>query len=307
MNYVTRLAPTPSGYLHVGNAWSFFCTLKIAAYYEARLHLRIDDFDSQRMREEYIEDIYDSLEWLGITDYSGPRNLQEYYRGSPSEKILKTSQEILTKHQADKSPGRKMYPCSCSRKNIRDWYELNGEEARGYPAICRNRFDLDGLNMPWRFDVSGIKTIVYNELENKKEFEFHKNSDFLICNKEAVPSYQLQSIVYDDSLDVNLVVRGEDLLESTAYQMALVRELGVWNKRPIKFWHHPLVADEKGNKLSKSQGAVSLLHWRKKGIKSSLLREYFEELFQKINPWSQEFERKSPKLVIKFADFLKLI
>ena len=253
MKLQTRLAPTPSGYLHLGNAWSFVLTWLAARSQGGKIHLRIDDLDAARYRDEYLEDIFETLHWLGLDWDSGPRNAVEFKAMYSQRLRLKRYHEALN---GLKETG-KVYACTCSREQIRRDGEAVGIAV--YPGTCREkglRLDSEGEALRFRADA-----MVKARDESGKVFELYPQRDMgdvVLRQKNGDPSYQLASVVDDEDAGINFVVRGMDLMPSTGSQLNLAEILG-WKTFPsARFWHHALVLDNAGGKLSKSSGVRSL-------------------------------------------------
>lgn len=281
----TRLAPTPSGFLHIGNGASFVATWALARAYGGSVLLRIDDLDAERMRSEYIEDIFKTLDWLGldwdegaysVEDFS--KNWSQHLRLEAYEKALKDLQETGD-----------LYACNCSRKDIR-LASTNGL----YPNTCRNKRLQKTENTAnyekttaWRIKVEAEKTVQFNHLKKTPPLSILTNfeqkldtfsvnlsqtmGDFIVKQKNGLPSYQLASLVDDGLFGINCIVRGQDLLHSTAAQIFLAEKLNNTSFLATTFWHHPLLTDTKGVKLSKSEGATSLLDLRERNNSASIV------------------------------------
>lgn len=255
----TRFAPTPSGYLHPGNALSFLLTWTIARHAGARILLRIDDLDRKRYRREYLQDIFETIEWLGLDYDEGPVGVEDFEKNWSQLLRVEAYREAVDQlgHHAE------TYGCSCTRRDIRQ----HAFDHR-YPGTCRHK-DLPRLptGMAWRLHVPTEATISYRDFTGWPHFlqPAQLLGDVVIHQKDGFPSYQIASLVDDRIFEVDLILRGEDLMPSTAVQLFIASLLG-WNTfLEASFWHHPLVLGNRGVKLSKSQGATSLLSWRERG------------------------------------------
>ncbi len=284
----TRLAPTPSGFLHIGNGASFVATWALARAYEGQILLRIDDLDAERMRSEYVDDIFRTLDWLGLDWDEGPFSTEDFTKNWSQHLRLEVYQKALQNLQKTGD----LYVCNCSRKDIRE-RSTNGL----YPNTCRqNRLNPTAAmshyekNTAWRIRLDNEKRVVFKNIENigplsingffdeknvfSKHFEVdlsEKMGDFVVRQKNGLPAYQLASLVDDAFFDINFIVRGEDLLDSTAAQIFLAERLNQAVFLTTTFWHHPLIADENGSKLSKSEGAASLLALRESGYSAAIV------------------------------------
>ncbi|MGV1005228.1 MAG: glutamate--tRNA ligase family protein [Candidatus Nanopelagicales bacterium] len=238
---ITRIAPTPSGYLHLGNAVNFLLTDWVARAEGGRLILRIDDMDTQRLRPQYLDDIFQSLAWLGITPDQGPRDRADF------EARYRLDPEYL---QAELRKGDlPTYACSCSRREL-------AARPPGTPDPCRD------LGRPWRPGENALRlrmdpasVVEVNGLAVRVAAEL---PDFVLWRRDDQPSYQLASVITDRDLGVNTVVRGSDLMASTAAQLLIARALGAAEFARARFIHHDLVRGPGGVKLSKSRGASGL-------------------------------------------------
>ena len=235
---LTRIAPTPSGYLHLGNVLSFALTVGLAKKTGARVLLRIDDLDRERADPRYIADIFDTLHFLEIPWDEGPADALAF------ERDWSQVHRMPLYEQALKALKDHLYACNCSRSDIA---RISPDGA--YPGTCRDlHLPLDGENVNWRFRADpGVM------------------KDFVIRKKDGFPAYQLTSIIDDAHFGVDLVVRGEDLRLSTEIQLYLSGFLPGDPLRNTTFYHHPLLLDEENRKLSKSEGATSIQFLRKAG------------------------------------------
>lgn len=262
MNFkLTRIAPTPSGFLHLGNAYSFLKTKAIAEKHGAKILLRIDDLDRERYRHEYVQDIFDCLDFLEITIDLGPKNLQEFE--NEWSQIHRTE---MYKEGLDRlSSTGKLFACDCSRKKIRQL-----DPSGYYLGQClERRLSLHKSEVTWRMDTSESDFVQFFEYpDHKKSALIPQDSMFYVVRKkDGMPAYQLTSLLDDIHFEVDLIVRGNDLFPSTLAQLDLARNLGVEKFRQITFHHHSLIKSPKQEKLSKSAGATSIQYLRKEGKK----------------------------------------
>lgn len=256
----TRIAPTPSGYLHLGNVLSFSITAALAKKTGAKILLRIDDLDRARVNKEYIQDIFDTLNFLGIPWDEGPRNLVEYeneYSQLHRIDLYKKALEELKQSWA-------VFACTCSRSQIR----LNNQNDV-YPGTCRDKnLPLDTKDASWRLKTAGAGEISVKSLTGTIQADLPAQmQDFIVRKKDGYPAYQLTSVVDDLYFGVDLIVRGEDLRPSTLAQLYLssVLHYGAFQKNT--FFHHALLSEHGGKKLSKSAGDTSIKYLREQGKK----------------------------------------
>lgn len=304
----TRFAPTPSGFLHAGNAWSFLLTWLLARSQGGSIHLRIDDLDTARFREEYIEDIFASLEWLGLDWDTGPRSLADiksiHSQHLRIERYRAALQALLTLSDSGGPPevgplsqseygrlpyswgGPLVYACACSREKVRRDSLAAGRPGI-YPGTCRNAgipmgqsgLAADGAPAadayPLRLRVPDNAQVTLESVASGPLtlFPGRDMGDFVVWQRNGEPAYQLASLVDDEEYGIELVVRGKDLLPSTGAQAWLSGMLGYGGFRKARFLHHGLMLDPEGEKLSKSQGADSLRALRARlGTPERLLR-----------------------------------
>lgn len=255
----TRLAPTPSGYLHIGNVVSFLITSSLARNHGARILLRIDDLDERRTRIKFIQDIFDTLEFLEIPYDEGPRTVAEHQQQFSQRHRMDQYEELLQNLKENDQA----FGCDCSRKNLRQnhpkgWYTGN---------CLQRHLDLQGKNISWRLDTRtrGLRQLRTYPDSIKPCHLPQSMNYFVIRKKDSDPSYQLTSVADDSYFGVDLVVRGEDLWDSSCAQIHLSAHLGGDPLSQVTFFHHPLVKDGE-QKLSKSEGALAIKTLRENGL-----------------------------------------
>ncbi len=253
----SRLAPTPSGFLHRGNAFSFVLTwLLTRSSAGGSLHLRIDDLDAERIRLEYIHDIFETLEWLGVDYDSGPRSAQDFEQSWSQKRRIKAYTQVLTRLQEQNL----LFVCECSRRTVGAFTE-QGVYAGIYTGICRTKeLPFDEPNCAWRFrSESSTESRLVDMMQG--EMRLHSADvigDAVVRRKDGIPAYHIASLVDDELDEINFIVRGQDLLPSSVVQQALARHLDYQHFLSARFVHHPLLLDGASQKLSKSKGADSL-------------------------------------------------
>lgn len=253
----TRIAPTPSGYLHLGNALSFALTAAIARKTGAKILLRIDDLDQQRVNHDYVQDVFDTLNFLEIPWDEGPGNASEYQNQWSQMHRLDSYNNTL-QQLADQ---REVFACRCSRSQL---------QGNNYPGNCINKsIPLDTPDTAWRLYTDErsmyLKTLNKGVVCNRLP-ETMKN--FIVKKKDDHPAYQLASVMDDVHFEVDLVVRGEDLYPSTLAQLFLADVLGESKFQDTTFYHHPLLMADGNKKLSKSAGSTSIKYLREEGKKA---------------------------------------
>ncbi|RYG54411.1 MAG: tRNA glutamyl-Q synthetase [Chitinophagaceae bacterium] len=254
----TRIAPTPSGFLHVGNVLSFAITAGLAEASGAKILLRIDDMDRERATPEYVDDIFDTLNFLGLPWHEGPRDNVEFWKEYSQLHRLQLYNQALSQLVQQ----QQVFACNCSRSQIL----LKNSEGH-YPGTCRDKnIPLDSKEVCWRIRTEQ-PAITIMDLPGKKNTAVLPGSmnDFVVRKKDGFPAYQLTSLIDDLFFEVDLIVRGEDLRPSTLAQHYLATVLGKQDFYNTRFHHHALLYDAEGQKLSKSAGAVSIRSLRQEG------------------------------------------
>jgi len=268
----TRIAPTPSGYLHMGNVLSFAVTATLAKQTGAVTLLRIDDMDRERVQPEYIQDVFDTLGFMDIPWQEGPQNAvdfeavwsQRYRMGLYGEAL-----EQLRQMNA-------VYACACSRTQL---LAVNGI---GCAGNCREKqLPLDAAQVNWRLKTDSITEVTLRTLTGTQQQAFPAEmKDFVVRKKDGYPAYQLSSVIDDIHFGVDLIVRGKDLWQSTLAQLGLAAQLNLPAFASVCFVHHNLIKEEGGEKLSKSAGSTSIQYLRKQGINAEALYNSIGKLLQ---------------------------
>ena len=260
MDYRGRLAPTPSGYLHLGHARTFWLAAERCQQHAGRLVLRQDDLDRSRCRPEYARAAEEDLRWLGIEWQEGPDVGGPYGPYLQSER-LELYEQALERLRA----AGWLYACTCSRKDIREAQRAphQGDEEPLYPGTCRERSQ-PPADRPfcWRFRVPAGRQMEFVD-GNLGAQSFCGGADFgdFVVWRDG-PSYQLACVVDDAAMRITEVVRGADLLLSTARQLLLYAAL---DEPPPRFFHADLVVDENGVRLAKRHDALALRTLRAQG------------------------------------------
>ena len=266
-SYRGRLAPSPTGLLHVGHARTFWIAAQRGIANRGTLILRNEDLDPQRSRPEFARAMIEDLRWLGIDWSEGPDCGGPYGPYSQSERrafYLEAWRRLRA--------GGFLYPCVCSRKDLAQSASApnNGDDEAIYPGTCRGREHLGGVNEPaganWRFRVSEGEAVEFTDLNlgHQRYVAGNDFGDFLVWRRDDVPAYQLAVVVDDAAMKITEVVRGADLLKSTARQLLLIRALG-YPTIP-SYLHCELVRDATGTRLAKRSDALSIRHLRESGM-----------------------------------------
>jgi glutamyl-tRNA synthetase len=267
MAYRGRIAPSPTGLLHVGHACTFWTAYQRAVAHDGSLVFRDEDLDPQRSKQKFAEAMIEDLLWLGIEWQEGPDV------GGPFAPYLQSQRrEFYVEAWRKLRDGGFIYPCTCSRKDLALAAAApnEGDDEPMYSGKCRERIgDARQYESPagvsWRFRVPDGEVISFNDAgQGSQAYEAGRDlGDFLVWRRDDVPAYQLAVVVDDDAMQVTEVVRGADLLKSTARQLLLIRALGY---RVPGYYHCDLVRDEAGVRLAKRHDALSLRALREKGL-----------------------------------------
>lgn len=282
-SYRGRLAPSPTGLLHIGHARTFWIAAQRAAENEGTLILRNEDLDPQRSKPEFVSAMLEDLHWLGIHWTEGPDCGGPY---APYEQSRRR-EHYLEAWRRLRDRGF-IYPCTCSRKDLALAASAPNDidDEPIYPGRCRERTDAAEFAEPagvnWRFRVPcGAGTPARPELGEVIAFTDlnlglqryvagRDFGDFLVWRRDDVPAYQLAVVVDDAAMHITEVVRGADLLKSTARQLLLMKALGYTTPT---YYHCELVRDQHGVRLAKRQDALSIRHLRSQGMTPHQVRD----------------------------------
>jgi len=257
--YRGRLAPSPTGYLHLGHARTFWVAQERATAHGGTLILRNEDLDRDRCKPEFVRAMIEDLQWFGFQWQEGP------YAQSERMPLYRDAFEKL------KNAGF-LFQCTCSRKDVQRALQAphQGDEEPVYPGTCRGRTEVTG-KANWRFQVPDGEVIRFVDGHyGPQSFIAGKDfGDFVVWRQDDLPSYQLAVTVDDAAMKMTEVVRGADLLLSTARQLLLYRALGL---EPPAFYHCPLMTDDAGVRLAKRHDALSLRTLRESGATAESLR-----------------------------------
>jgi len=273
--YRGRLAPSPTGLLHIGHARTFWVAAQRAIAHQGTLILRNEDLDPQRSRPEFARAMMEDLRWLGIRWTEGPDCGGVFGPYSQSERRA----HYLEAWRRLREDGF-LYPCICSRKDLAQSASApnDNDDEMVYPGTCRGRQDMGEFTEPagvnWRFRVPDGEVIEFADLNlGRQRYAAGNNSDFgdfLVWRRDDVPAYQLAVVVDDAAMQITEVVRGADLLKSTARQLLLLRALG--HTAP-DYFHCELVRDSNGARLAKRHDALSIRHLRESGMTAAKVLE----------------------------------
>lgn len=267
---VTRFAPSPTGYLHLGTVYSAFFTENAARTADGRFLLRIEDTDRGRCRQEFEDQMLDDLRWLGLGWEEPIRRQSEHFD---------SYQEALTLLREKKL----LYPCFCTRKRIMDEIDASGVAPHGpdgpvYPGTCRTLNDQEraeriskGIQFAERLNVTAAIDLAgdiadeltwHDQARGAIIAEPERFGDVVVARKDGWPSYHL-AVTWDDHLQgITLVTRGEDLFDATDIHRLLQAVLGL---NTPKYHHHKLLLDKDGRRLAKRDEDVNIKSLREAG------------------------------------------
>jgi glutamyl/glutaminyl-tRNA synthetase len=276
--YRGRLAPSPTGFFHQGHARTFWMAYERARLNSGVLILRNEDLDGARCRPEFLAAMFEDLTWLGIRWQEGPDVGGTFAPYSQSRRL----EHYLSAWRILRDGGY-IYPCSCSRKDLAGMasapHDDNDETV--YSGKCRSAsgsiaVSAEAVGVNWRFRVPEGEVIEFVDLQqDHQRFVAGKDfGDFLVWRKDGVPSYQLACAVDDAAMQITEVVRGEDLLKSTARQLLIFRALGL---NAPDYFHCELIKDKQGQRLAKRHDALSLRALRKQGVMPEQIVQRFIE------------------------------
>ena len=248
----------------MGHGRTFLVAAARARQFGGDLILRNEDLDPDRCRTEFVSAMYEDLRWLGISWIEGPDCGGPFAPYSQSQR-----RELYLKAWRSLRDAGAIYPCTCSRKDLAASANAPHEDDEPiYPGICRSRTDGHDFEKPagvnWRFRVPDGEEIRFHDqhLGAERYVAGRDFGDFVVWRRDDVPAYQLAVVVDDHFMRISEVVRGADLLKSTARQLLIYRTLG-WD--PPDFYHCDLVLDESGARLAKRHDALSIRNLRESG------------------------------------------
>lgn len=259
----TRLAPSPTGALHLGNARSFLVNWLLARQGGWRIVLRVDDLDGPRVKAGADAQAIADLRWLGLDWDEGP-----VYESARLHTYRAAVDSLLSNGLA--------YYCVCSRKEVESAASAPHAEdgAAVYPGTCRGRYRsmkqaraASGREPAVRFAVPIDEVVTFDDaFAGRRVFDVARQlGDFVIAKADGTVAYQLAVVVDDAAAGVTDVVRGDDLLDSTPRQILLYRALGLEDRIP-RYCHLPLVVGPDGRRLAKRHGDTRISFYRERGV-----------------------------------------
>jgi glutamyl-Q tRNA(Asp) synthetase len=275
LNHVTRFAPSPTGWLHLGHAFAALFAQEEAERTGGRFLLRLEDIDTKRSRPGYEQAIYEDLLWLGLKWEELVRRQSAHF---DEYRLALRKLETLGL----------LYPCFCTRKEIQEEIARAGQAPHGpdgpiYPGICK-RLSQDevaqriasGRDYALRLDLDKAISLAGRDLvwEDLSHGQFNADptplGDVVLARKDTPTSYHLAVVVDDAAQGITLVTRGEDLLPATHLHRVLQQLLGL----PVPLWkHHRLITDAEGHRLAKRDNAKALRTLREQGWTAQRVRD----------------------------------
>lgn len=270
---VTRFAPSPTGRLHLGHAYSALFAHRVAQEARGRFLLRIEDIDPVRCKDSFVKDIKEDLRWLGLTWEEPVRRQSEHFEDYASELERLRSMDLL-------------YPCFCTRREVEAEAAAAGQAPHGtdgpvYPGTCRalsqeeRAAKLVERGAPvWRLDMAKACALAgaltwHDRVRGEMAARPQAFGDVVLARKDVATSYHLSVTVDDHVQNITLVTRGEDLLPSTDVHRLLQKLLGY---ETPEYHHHPLLLDDSGRRFAKRDHAVTLRSLRESGHTAEEIR-----------------------------------
>jgi glutamyl-tRNA synthetase len=294
-----RIAPAPTGYLHVGNARAALFNWLFARHHDGVFVLRVEDTDLKRSTEEAIGIIISSLRWLGLDWDEGPEvggDFGPYRQTEALESYQQTARRLIDQGKA--------YVCYDTPEELEERRRaaLALGQKPGYDGRCRNlseeerrRFEAEGRPQAIRFAMPGEDVTVNDLIRGEVMFGADDLSDFVILRSDGTPTYLLAAAVDDVRMEMTHVIRGEDLLPSTPRQLEIIKTLGV---DPPAYAHLPLIMGPDHRPLSKRHGAVAVEWFREQGFIPEALVNYLALLGWSYDAETTFFSRE--ELIEKF-------
>jgi glutamyl-tRNA synthetase len=278
--YRGRIAPSPTGYLHVGHAITFWQAQDRACAKGGGMLLRIEDLDPQRCRPEFVCAILEDLKWFELRWDEGPD-----IGGAFSPYLQSERRSFYLGAWRQLRDAGLIYPCRCSRRDVLQAAVAPHDEDEEpiYPGTCRpdripgplvSAGAMDPAGIHWRFRVPDGEELRFADgrLGEQRAIAGKDFGDFVVWRKDDVPAYQLAVVIDDAVMDITEVVRGQDLLASTFRQLLLYQALG---KQAPRFYHTALITDDSGKRLAKRHAALSLRTLRASGVTPGEIRSRF--------------------------------
>lgn len=250
----TRYAPSPTGYLHLGHVAHMLYVWGAAQAFGAEVILRMEDHDRGRCRPEFEAAILEDMDWLGFAADNALERVSPYRQSDCAERYEAALEGL--KRVAH------VYRCECTRKQLAERVSPSADGELRYDGRCRNLGLAEG-GIRVAFD-SGAEPFVDGLLGEQSQDPSEQCGDLLLLDRSGQWTYQFAVTADDLVHEVDLIVRGEDLLPSTGRQIRLGKLLG--REQPALFLHHPLIRDDAGAKLSKKEASAPIREMRRRGV-----------------------------------------
>ncbi len=260
---ITRFAPSPSGYLHLGHAFSAMFASSLAEASGGVMRLRIDDIDKTRCQDIYFDAIFEDLAFLGIS-YEEPVRYQSQHLIASRDALEYLKDQDL------------IYPCYLSRRELAELLSAPHQPSNTDQLITpniRDEREADGKQPAWRLRMAGVRDRI-SEIEatdlihGRVKIPLDTIGDEVIARRDIGTSYHLSTVLDDDAMEVSLVSRGYDLFDAIPIQRILQELLGI---TPPRYAHHELILNEQGQRLAKRENALSLRQMRQNGCDRDLI------------------------------------
>ncbi len=264
MNFRTRFAPSPTGYLHIGGARTALFNLLFARHNKGKFILRIEDTDVARSTEESIKAILDGMEWLGLNWDEGP-----FFQSKRFDLYREHAYKLLEAGEA--------YRCYCTPEELEARREAAMKEGRTpkYDGRCKNIHEKLEKPFALRFKVPPGTTVVRDVIKGAISFDNSTIEDLVILRSDTTPTYNFCVVVDDATMDITHVIRGDDHLNNTPKQILLYKALG--HELPV-FAHLPMILGSDKTRLSKRHGATSVMAYKEMGYLPQALVNYLARL-----------------------------
>jgi len=290
MSVVTRFAPSPTGFLHIGGARTALFSYLFAKRHAGRFLLRIEDTDRERSTEAAVQAIFDGMEWLGL-----PADEKPIFQTQRYDRYRAVAADMLAQGSA--------YRCYCTKQELDEMRagQMARKEKPRYDGRCRHRQDAPaGLPSVIRFkNPETGSTVVADLIKGDITFRNAELDDLIIVRSDGNPTYNFCVVVDDWDMKVTHVIRGDDHVNNTPRQINILQALGA---TPPQYAHVPMILGSDGVKLSKRHGAVSVIEYRALGFLPQAVLNYLVRL-----GWSHgDQELFTPEEMIKLFDLAKV-
>ena len=305
-----RLAPSPTGGLHLGNARTFLLAWLLARKAQGRMIFRMEDLDSTRARAEAASLALQDLHWLGLTWDEGPDC------GGPHQPYVQSERSGIYQAALDRLIATNhVYPCTCTRADVQRAASAPHaeDEPPAYPGTCAHRpasqwVELQNENraFAWRFRAAGQEVAWFDHVRGPQQHQLDRiGGDFIVARSGGVFGYQLAVVVDDAAMGVTQVVRGHDLVDSTPRQALVQHALGL--PRP-DYWHVGLVLGPDGKRLAKRDQSVKISEIRASGMKAidvarrlAVSLGWSDEQVQRLRRLNDLLETDLPESIASFG------